>query len=157
MKNRIISIACFLTALLLADIASADMFVFAKNGQSRAQQDKDEGACHVWAVNRTGFDPAFASAPQVGPPPSDAAVVGTAAKGAVVGGIIGHNSSGGSAGRGAAWGAAAGVAVGRHRQRRQQQQMAAEQQALQGEQDHRRNEYLRAKAACLEGKGYTVK
>jgi hypothetical protein len=157
MKNRILSISCLLTALLLADIASAEMYIFPNNEQSRAQQDKDEGACHVWAVNRTGFDPAYASAPQAAPPASNAAVVRGAAKGAVVGGVIGHNSSSGSAGRGAAYGAAAGVAMSRGRQRRQQQQMAAEQQALQAEQDGRRNEYLRAKTACLEGKGYTVK
>jgi uncharacterized protein YcfJ len=155
MKNGILSIACLLTALLLADIALAEMYIFPKNGQSRAQQDKDEGACHVWAVNQTGFDPAYASAPQAVPPSSNADVVRGAARGAAVGGVIGHQS--GSAGRGAAYGAAAGVAVSRRRQRNQQQQMAAEQQALQGEQDGRRNEYLRAKGVCLEGKGYTVK
>jgi len=34
-----------------------DMYVYPKQGQDKAQQDKDTYECHSWAVQQTGFDP----------------------------------------------------------------------------------------------------
>jgi hypothetical protein len=80
-----------LVALLASGSAAAqELYVFPQKGQDQAQQDADRGACHVWAVNQTGFDPTTASS---APPPSN-----EAKKGGVV--------------RGGARGAAAGAAVG---------------------------------------------
>ena len=48
-----------LLALAVAAPAMAqDMMIFPNNGQSQEQQDQDRGACHVWAVNQSGFAPA---------------------------------------------------------------------------------------------------
>lgn len=40
--------------------ASDQLFVYPKNGQSPAQQSKDDYECHRWAVDQTGFDPTIA-------------------------------------------------------------------------------------------------
>jgi len=71
---------------------SNELFIYPKNGQSSAQQEKDRYECHRWAADRSGFDP-------------------------TVGG----------------GGVEPGAAV------------------------EKRNEYFRSQAACLEGRGYTVK
>lgn len=80
--------------------AAQELFIFPNDGQDQAQQDKDRAACHVWAVNQTGFDPAFASAT---PPPSREARQGGllrgGARGAALGAAVG--AIGGDAGRGA--------------------------------------------------------
>jgi hypothetical protein len=34
------------------------MFIYPRQSQSEEQQNKDFDACHGWAVNQTGFDPA---------------------------------------------------------------------------------------------------
>ena len=64
-------------------------------------------------------------------------------------------------GKGAGYGAAAGALFGGMRRRRQMASQQQEQQQWAQEQSaqyaHRRNEYNRAYAACLEAKGYTVK
>lgn len=39
------------------------VFVYPRNNQSQARQEKDRYECHAWAVSQTGFDP---SAPQGG-------------------------------------------------------------------------------------------
>jgi hypothetical protein len=37
--------------------ASADVYVYPKNGQSESQQSTDRYECHSWAVSQSGFDP----------------------------------------------------------------------------------------------------
>jgi len=153
--NRLL--ACVFAASLIAGSAAAqDMIVFPNNGQSQAQQDKDRGECHVWAVNQTGFDPTTASsrAPSSGQA-TQGGVVRGGARGAATGAVVGAIA--GNAGRGAAIGAASGGLVGgmrRNDQRRQQDQDARNWQA---QQDAQRNNYNRAVSACLEGRGYTVR
>ena len=143
-------------AALLCTGAFAQQYVYPAKGQSPDQQKKDESACYQWAVQQTGFDPSKpAAAPAAPPPPTTAtgttpgAGVRGAARGAVVGEVVG-----GDAGTGAAVGAAAA----RGQSRRQnaaaaQQQQAAAQQATSQQQAA----FGKARAACLEGKGYTVK
>ena len=75
-----------------------------------------------------------------------------AARGAAGGAVIG--AIGGNAGKGAAAGAAAGTMVGGHRARQNQ---AARQQSAEAQKQGKINTYNRAFAACMEGRGYTMK
>jgi hypothetical protein len=143
-------------AALFATGAVAQQYVYPAKGQSPDQQKKDESACYQWAVQQTGVDPSKpAAAPAAPPPPTTAtgttpgAGVRGAARGAVVGEVVG-----GDAGAGAA----AGAAVARSSSRKQnaaqaQQQQQAAQQATSSQQAA----FAKARAACLEGRGYTVK
>jgi hypothetical protein len=140
---------------LFATGASSQQFVYPAKGQSPDKQKKDEAECHKWAVEQSKYDPA-------NPPPATAAAnppttaTGTtpgagargAARGAVVGGMMGDAGAG----------AAAGAVAARGQSRRQnaaqgqQQQQQATQQQQAGLQA-----YQKARAVCLEGRGYTVK
>jgi hypothetical protein len=142
--------------MALAGGAGAQQFAYPAKGQSAEQQKKDEAACYTWAVQQTGFDPAKAqpAAPAATPPTTatgttPGAGVRGAARGAVVGEIVG-----GDAGAGAA----AGAAVARSQSRRQN--AVAGQQAQQQQQaatQHQQQAFAKARAACLEGRGYAVK
>ncbi len=129
---------------LLPELAAGQMFFYPTKGQSAEQQQRDQGECHTWAVQQSGFNPGMAQAPQTG---ADGSVVRGGARGAATGAVIGAIA--GDAGKGAAAGAAGGALIGgmrrRDRQRQQQQANAAGQQA-----------YQRAFAACMQGRGYSV-
>jgi len=151
-----IRIAAMLVAGVVAGHAQAQTFVYPSKGQSPDQQKKDEGQCHTWAVQQSKYDPAnppqAAAAPK---PPTTAtgtapgAGVRGAARGAVVGEIVADDAGAG---------AAAGAVAARSQSRRQnaaatqQQQQAATQQQQAG-----MNAYQKARAACLEGRGCSVK
>jgi hypothetical protein len=117
--------------------------IYPGRGQSPQQQQKDQAECHGWAIQQPGAN--VAAAPQQ---PAGGQVVRGAARGAAVGAVGGAIA--GDAGTGAAVGAGAGALVGGMR-RRDQQQAAAQAQAQTSA------AYNRAYAACLEGRGYTVK
>ncbi len=126
-------------------VAAAQGYVYPARGQSPQQQQKDQGECQGWAMQQSGANPAAMAPPPSGP---TGQVARGAARGAAVGAVGG--AIGGDAGKGAAIGAATGALVGG--MRRRDQRMAAEQaQADAGA------AYGRAYAACLEGRGYTVK
>jgi hypothetical protein len=137
-------------------IAAQELFIFPQQGQDQAQQDQDRGACHVWAVNQTGFDPSLASTT---PPPSQEARQGGllrgGARGAALGAAVG--AIGGDAGRGAAMGAAGGGLIGGMRRSDQAMRQQQEARNWQAQQDAQRADFRRALTACLEGKGYTVR
>jgi len=121
--------------------------VYPAKKQTAEQQKKDDGECVAWAKKDTGIDPVAASqsAPQkTGPAVGGGERLKGAAGGAVVGGIAGD------AGAGAAVGTVVGGAKARRNQQAQNQQA---QQAQQGA----LNTYYKAYAACMEGRGYTVK
>jgi hypothetical protein len=146
----------FLFGLAIGDFAEAGMVVYPAKGQSAEQQQKDEFECHQWAVQQTGYDPTRApQAPQQQTTQSGRPVVGGAAGGALVGAGIGSLS--GKAGRGMAIGAGVGALAGGAKRRQQQQQQAAVNQQAQEAQQVQIDRYNKAKHACLEGKGYTVK
>ena len=138
----------FLSAVMIVAITprtrAADMFVYPKNGQTQEKQDQDSYECYTWAKAQSGVDP---SKPL--PPPKGGQVtrgtVGGAALGAGTGAAVGAIA--GSPGKGAAAGAVVGGVAGRHRAKTMQQQKHAE----------KRNAYDRAFAACMEGRGYTVR
>ncbi len=151
-------VVCWLFVALLAGgpAAAQQMFIFPQKGQDQAQQDQDRGACHVWAVNQTGFDPSLASTT---PPPSQEASRGGllrgGARGAAAGAAVGAIA--GNAGRGAAMGAAGGGLIGGMRRSDQNRQQEQDKRNWQAQQDALRAEHRRAMTACLEGKGYTVR
>ncbi len=133
--------------------------VFPAKGQDRATQDKDEYDCYQWAKGNTGIDPlapAQAAAVPAAPQPAKGGAVKTAAKGAAAGAAVGAIA--GDAGKGAAAGAAVGGMKGvsdkRKGQKEAQQQAAADQKAAA---DQTKATFNKGFAACLEGKGYTVK
>lgn len=140
-------------------------YVFPKNGQTPEQQKKDEFDCHTWAVKETGFDPITAAQtpPPAAPSGPAAAEKGSgvkgAAKGAAAGAAIGAVA--GDAGKGAAIGAVAGGAGGRVRSKNKaedaQHQQATQAQAVATDTAKKQQEYQKARSACLDGKGYSVK
>jgi hypothetical protein len=156
MSRIAVTIVSALTACALAAPVAAQQFVYPAKGQTPAQQKKDEGECYTWAVQQSGVDPAKpAPQQQAATPPTTAtgttpgAGVRGAARGAVVGEIVG-----GDAGAGAAAGAVAARGQSRRQnaaaaqqQKQQQASVTSQQQAAFG----------KARAACLEGRGYTVK
>ena len=137
------SIAVLALALVTAAPAGAQ-YVYPQKGQSAQQQQQDQGACHGWAVQQTGFNPGMAQQPSTGP---DGSLIRGGARGAATGAIIGAIA--GDAGKGAAAGAAGGALIGgmrrRDAQRAQMDANAAGQQA-----------YQRAFGACMQGRGYSV-
>ena len=133
----------YLLALAAALSApAAAQYVYPAKGQTPQQQKSDEAACHTWATQQAGT-----AAPAPGPATTatgttPGAGVRGAARGAVVGEIVG-----GEADKGAAVGAVAA------RSQSRRQNAAAQQQAAAGSQAN----FAKARAACLEGRGYTVK
>ena len=161
MKNMIkvhVILALFLVSAVDQIIAQSGiaaplgMYVFPANNQDQETQDKDEYDCYKWAVQQSGVDPINPPEVQADPNAGDGAVIGTAARGAAAGAAIGAIS--GDAGKGAAIGAVAGGFGGARRRGAAKQ--GAEQQAQQQE-AAMIDSFKKAFAACLEGKGYTVK
>lgn len=134
----------------------AQQFVYPAAGQSSEQQHKDEYACHQWAVEQTGFDPgkpvpSTASAPSR--PAGGGRVFRGATRGALAGWAIGEISDG-DTGDAALAGALMGGTRSGIRANRQRQ---AQQQTRTQQSNKTADQYSRARAACLEAKGYTVK
>jgi hypothetical protein len=128
-------------ATVLAPAASArEPYVYPAKGQSPARQDNDNYHCYRWAMDQTGFDPTSG----VSTTPSGANPLRGAAGGAALGAIGGAIA--GNAGAGAGIGAGVGAVIGGARRRSQQSQQNAG-----------RDAYNRAFAACMTGKGYTVR
>jgi len=138
------------------------LYVYPLKQQSSEQQDRDRYECHSWAVRQTGFDPsrAYSSNPNYLDPqpyqPSQRHVLRGAGRGAALGAVGGAIT--GDAGKGAAAGAAMGGLVGVFRRRDERRQQAAQQQANAASAGaSQQMNYTRAMAACLEGRGYSVK
>ena len=153
--NGIQRTLALVVAATFAASASAQQYAYPAKGQSPDQQKKDEGECHTWAIQQSKYDPANPPKQAAAPAPATTATGTTAgagargaARGAVVGGVMGDAGAG----------AAAGAVAARGQSRRQnaaqgqQQQQAATQQDQAG-----MAAYQKARGACLEGRGYTVK
>lgn len=141
--------------LVTVVIAADEFVVYPAKGQGKDQMEKDKYECYQWAKNQSGFDPMKATTGTTPPPEQKGGVVKGAAVGALAGVAIGAIA--GDAGKGAAIGAVSGGVIGGVRQRRtnQAQQNAANQEAQSV--DQQRSAYNKAWAACMEGRGYTVK
>ena len=138
--------------LLAATPAEARQHAYPAKGQSAATQQKDERECSVWATQQSGFDPAH---PPVAAKAAPAPVTGSGArvKGAAVGATVGA-ISGGDVGDAAVAGAVVGGVARRSANRRAARaQNAASEQQVQASQAG----FDQARAACLTGRGYTLK
>ena len=143
-------------ALAVIGEAHSQQYVYPARGQSPEQQQDDEAACYSWAVGQTGFDPARpppASASTKPPTTASGTTPGAGVRGAARGAVVGELVSG-DAGAGAAVGAVTARGQSRRQnaaaaQQAQQQQQAATQQ--------QQAAFAKARAACLEGRGYSVK
>jgi hypothetical protein len=159
------SIVVFLVILLAGFSARAqEPFIYPAKGQSAQQQEKDQYECYAWAKSNSGFDPMAVPRTSTPPPSGGTNVAGSAVRGAAGGAAIGAAAgaiAGGKAGKGAAIGAASGGmlrgmgAAGQNQQasndRRAWEQREAANYAT------NREKYDRAFAACMTGRGYTVK
>jgi hypothetical protein len=145
-------------ALFASASVSAQPYVYPAKGQSAEQQKKDEYACYDGAKQQSGSDPMQAGTqPAAAPPPAPSGGrVRGAARGAVGGAVIGKVAND-DAGKGAAVGAVAGTMVGGARQRKETQQQEAAVQQQQAATTQLQQSYQRAYAACMEGRGYTLK
>jgi len=114
--------------------------IYPAQGQSPQLQQKDMGECQGWANAQAN--------PAAVPPPQGGQGVRTAARGAAVGAVGG--AIGGDAGKGAAIGAATGAMVGG--MRRRDERRAYEQSQAQASAAN-----SNAFAACMQGRGYTVR
>jgi hypothetical protein len=156
MKSANVSILVVLASALAAPAIAQDLMIFPNNGQSQDQQNQDRGACHVWAVDNSGFDPAASpGAPPSSGQASQGGVGRGAMRGAAGGAVVGAIA--GNAGRGAAMGAAGGGMMGGMRRNDQRRDQQAADQQWSNQQRAGRDSYNRALSACLEGKGYTVR
>lgn len=151
MRVWLIRLVCGSAILCAGSLpASAAQIAYPAKGQSAAQQAKDDGECYAWAKSRTGVDPvATSSAPQ---PESKPAIgngerVTGAVRGAVIGGIVDGSD-------GAAKGAGVGVVLGGVQARNNQRAREAQQEAYRQDE---LDSFNRAHAACMEGRGYSVR
>jgi len=154
MKPSNALILAFTTAFV--SVVGAQQVVFPAKGQTPDQQKKDEAACYSWAAKESGYDPANPPAAAAAPPPPTTAsgsTPGAGARGAARGAIVGEAVNG-DASSGAAVGAVAARGASRRANANQAQQ--GQQQAAAGNQQGQA-QFGKARAACLEGKGYTVK
>ena len=144
-------------AIAPTDLLASELIIYPNDGQDEAQQEQDNYQCYSWAKGQSGFDPMAPPTATEAPPPQQAKKGGVARgalRGAAIGGIIDGSD-------GAKTGAAAGAVVGgirradQNRQQAQQQAQWEQQQSAQYE--AARSSYNRAFAACMEGRGYTVK
>ena len=137
--------------------AQGELIVYPNEDQDKEQQEQDNFQCYGWAKDQSGFDP-MAPPTATQPAPQQEAQQGGLVRGAARGAAVGAIIDGGD---GAAKGAAAGAAVGgmrRNDQRRREQQKQQQWEQEQAQQYQQgRNNYNRAYAACMEGRGYTVR
>jgi len=137
---------------------SLGLYVFPANGQDVNKQDADEMACFKWAKGQTGFDPMNPTQVQGAEVDTslDGSAVRGAARGAAGGAAIGAIA--GDTGKGAAIGAVVGGLRGRRAKKagdyNQQQSNNA---AAAAKEKELSDDYNKAFAVCMEGKGYTVK
>lgn len=145
-----------MAAALYGGVVPAQQFVYPKAGQSPEQQQRDDYACHQWAVQQTGFDPTHAVGAQTAPPASQVDTGGQVAKGVLRGGLMGAGIgkiADGDAGKAATATAVLGGFRGLHQAEKQKAAAATQAKAAPA---GNAQAYQRAKAACLEGRGYVV-
>jgi len=151
--SKILAITGGIGAVLLLSattVTAQTLFVYPAKGQSAQQQQKDIAECSSWARANTGYGQSHGS---TAPPPQQQSGGGLrgALGGAAIGAMIGDSSDAGK-------GAAIGALFGGLRQSRSNQQAQQQYQQQQAQQAAAQQEnYNRAYAACLEGRGYTVK
>ena len=145
-------------ALVLGSAAdgAAQLVVYPAKGQTPEQQSRDQGEGQGWAKTNTGVDPvALASQPSAPPSQPRGGRLKGAAGGAAIGAAGG--AAAGDAGKGAGAGAAAGAVAGGIKQRRERRAQESAAVTADRQKQGAMEQYNKAYAACLEGRGYTVK
>ena len=137
MKRRTTAIVTGLAACALVSAAQAEVYVYPKPGQAQQEFESDQYACHNWAAQQTGYNPSAPPAAAGAPPPQQGGAVRGAARGAAVGAV-------------------GGTATVMRNNRANREAAAASQQA-QAQQQAGYANYEKAYAACLSGRGYSVK
>jgi len=150
---------------------NVDVYAYPLHNQPPDQQDRDHYECSTWATEQTGFDPSAPGVPphdrvhvvSAGPPPGTNTAIGAVA-GAVLGAVIAPRWQAAPA---ALAGAVVGGAIGSTADAANAQANAANAANAQAAtvQDRRAAamyeqkaaNYRRALAACLDGRGYSVK
>lgn len=159
MKTLRVAIVCALACLEAGSaLAQSAPIVYPANGQSLDQQAQDEAACRTWAQQQTGMYPGQAAPNYYGNPnysSSGMPVAGGAARGAALGAVGGAIA--GDAGKGAAIGAAVGGTAGLMRRNRERRAEANYNQQAQAQYQADMGQYNQAFAACMQGRGYTVR
>lgn len=126
--------------------------VYPGKGQSAEQQKTDEAQCGVWAIERSGYDPA--NPPSVAKAqPAPVTGSGARVRGATAGAVVGA-ATGNDVDDAAAKGAVAGGIVRRNKNRRA---AAQANQAQAAQMQEAEQSYWNARQVCLEGRGYNVK
>lgn len=158
MKNVERNLVLSVSLMIFAGTAVAqDLFVFPAQGQSQEKMEQDKFECYGWAKNNSGFDPMQASSASASTQQNSGGgeVIRGGARGAATGAVIGAIA--GNAGKGAAIGAGSGGLLGGFKKRDNRRQNEENTQQAQQQHDAARNNYNRAYAACLDGKGYTIR
>jgi hypothetical protein len=159
--KTVIAVAGILGALPCA-LNAQELMIYPAKGQSAEQQEKDKFECYGFAKSQSGFDPMAPPTTQTAPPPQEAQQGGVG-RGAVTGGLGGAliGAIAGDTKKGAAIGAVGGGLLGGARRSEQKQREAHNRQQWEQREtqtySQNRNNYNRAYAACLEGRGYTVR
>lgn len=164
---RMMAMVFCIMAFSAGSALAQELVVYPAKGQSNEQMERDKFECYGWAKGQTGFDPMqMPTASSPAPPKGDKSVAGGVVGGGVLGGVggavIGGIASGRSgAKKGAAIGGLSGGALGGMRSHSQNQQADQKREQWEREQGsqylQQRNLYNRNYAACLEGRGYSVK
>jgi len=152
-------IVATVTSVGLPAVAQQQMYFYPARGQSQYQQNDDEGQCHMWAVQQTGYNPFQASGNQgYGGQGYGAPLAGGMFRGAMGGAALGAvgGAIGGDAGKGAAIGAGVGMLFGGWRRHREMEEMQQQQQQMAYQSEQRNSNYQHALAACMTGRGYSV-
>jgi len=143
------------------------LYYYPKAGQTTEQQSRDHYECYNWAVQQTGFDPNDIDIPAqarvevvpVPPPGHDTAAMSVT--GAIIGALIaGPRNALGGAAVGAAGGAMLGAASDASRQetaRQLEEAYATRDGTIELDLEREATEFRKAMAACLEGRGYSVR
>jgi hypothetical protein len=143
------------------------VYFYPAAGQTAEQQERDRYDCYLWAVRQTGFDPS--QPPQVENKrvevipvaPSGEGVLAGAFGGAILGAATSRPRE---ASEHAVLGAILGAVIGAAAESERHEQILAAQQrqdrrvtrGYDNQIERQANNYRRAMAACLEGRGYTV-
>lgn len=139
--------------LVASSALAAEPIAYPAKGQSDAQLTKDKTECAAWARQETSVDPGE-SAPQA---PEQHLINGKRIEGAAPGAARGAVTGAIGGPLGAGVGAAVGAGVGaRKSEQAYQQEQAKKAQQAQDAHQQRLDTYDAARAACLEGRGYTV-
>jgi len=155
-------VAAGLLSMLPGTLIAQEMMIYPSKGQSPQQQEKDKFECYGFARGQSGFDPMAPPTTSTRAPQKEAPQGGAgrgAARGALGGALVGAIT--GDTKKGAKMGAVGGGLIGGARrsdqkQREKQNRKQWEQQEVQNYNQSRSN-YNRAYAACLDGRGYSVR